>query len=243
MALQKELLIWVVLIVSLGPTPSMTQRVDIDWAAEGPTDFGTRLTLSAADKRDVVRLAAQLGLTSPVRVAVDHLLPTLCEFVRVDSAVRPEGNHLVWLELRIRPREWRACVLPENGATVRRVGRWISGSSDLYKRSLWRVHGDETWSIDVELDDDAMHGDAEIIVRAIGQGKLVNRVPAIELGEGKRLEIQIPEVNATEVSAIHRDPKVPGGYTVVIGKMAGAILSVRIANGVVEVYAISSRTV
>jgi YD repeat-containing protein len=81
-----------------------------DWAAERATSFGTRLTLTAADKRDIVRLAAVFGLTSPTKVVVDHWLPTLCEFVRVDSEVRPEGNHRAWLELRMRPREWRACL-------------------------------------------------------------------------------------------------------------------------------------
>jgi hypothetical protein len=116
----------------------------------------------------------------------------------------------------------------------------VSASSDLRKRSLWRLRDGDDWSVDVVLDDDLAHGDAEVVVQAIRRGTLVNRVPAIDLGGGKRLEFPIPEVDATNVSSILRDPKFPGGYVVTIGRAAGTKLSVRIVNGVVEVYALSS---
>ena len=158
---------WIVLLLWTVPTGAAPRQSDIDWEAERPHEFVTRLKLSVRDKRDIVRLAARMGLTSPVHVVVDHHVPGFCEFVRVDSLVQPEGNHHAWLELQIRPTAWRACHALEPDATVKRVGRWVAASSDLTKRALWRLQDGDSWFVDVELDDDGMYADARVIASAI----------------------------------------------------------------------------
>jgi hypothetical protein len=231
---------WIVLLLWTVPTGAAPRQSDIDWEAERPHEFVTRLKLSVRDKRDIVRLAARMGLTSPVHVVVDHHVPGFCEFVRVDSLVQPEGNHHAWLELQIRPTAWRACHALEPDATVKRVGRWVAASSDLTKRALWRLQDGDSWFVDVELDDDGMYADARVIASAIKRGQLIDRVPGIQLTGERILRRPVPEVNADQISSIRRDTKTPGGYEVSVGRRAGNILFVRIVNSAVEVYELSS---
>jgi hypothetical protein len=213
----------------------------VDWAADGASIGTLHLTLSRSDKRDMIALAAAMGLANPARVELDPYVPGLCTFVRVRSVAVEEGNRRSWLELRMRLRQWPACDQPEPGASVRRVGRWIAASSDLATEERWRIRDGADWSVDVELDDREMYRDAESIVKAIRRNALVNRVPPIDLPVlGSQMVRPLPEVTATDTSSIRRDAKTPGGYVVAVGRRAGQILYVRIVNETVEVYELSS---
>jgi len=229
-----------VTILSLVAEASPDNRF-VEWAADGASIGTLHLTLSRSDKRDITALAAAMGLADPARVELDAYVPGLCTFVRVRSMAVEEDNRRSWLELRMRPRRWRACNQPEPGATTRRVGRWIATSSDLSTEQRWRIRDGADWSVDVELDDREMYHDAEFIVKAIRRNALLNRVPPIDLPAlGSQIVRPLPEVAATDTSSIRRDAKMPGGYVVAVGRRAGQILYVRVVNGTVEVYELSS---
>jgi hypothetical protein len=227
-------------ILSLSIEAQSPDGTAVDWAADGDSIGTLQLSLGGSGKRDIITLAAAMGLMNPARVELDAYVPGVCPFVRVRSVVVDEGNRRSWLDLRMRPREWRSCHQSEPGATVTRVGRWIAVSSELSLEERWRVHDGDDWFVDIELDVHDIYPDAETIVKAIRRDALVNRVPPIDLGPGRQLTRDLPQLMADDVSSVRRDAEVPGGYVVRVGRRAGEILYVRVVSGTVEVYGLSS---
>ena len=214
-------------------TPTAGQSQATEWLTELDAIQSTRIVLSDDDKRSIQRLATQLGLPSVAGVEASYYSPIVCPFVHVTSTVVEDGIRRHWFEAEMRPPQWRACRLPERGATVKRVGRWSATSSDTSHEERWQIRDGTSWSIYVQLEDASMYTDADAIVKAIRRGELINRIPPIELGPGRRLEPSLPSLVADDRMSIWREPRLNGGYRVHVGSV---VLTLTIVNGVVEVH-------
>ena len=225
------------IVMSAASAPAARQATEIEWLTEQASIETTRIPLSASDKRSIAQLAGHLGLPSVARVEVSYHSPGVCAFLHVTSAVVEDGLRRHWFRAEMRPRQWRACSRPEPGAAVKRVGRWSAATSDTSHEERWQIRDGPSWSVYVQLEDGSIYADADAIVKAIRRGELINRIPPIEFGPDRRLEIPMPSVVANDRMSIWRERSITGGYRVHVD---GAVLTITIVDGRVEVHSAGS---
>jgi hypothetical protein len=104
----------IALLVSLTGTVAAQGR-EIVW--------NLSVQLTQRDKRDIVALAAELGIPTPSRV-VDSRSP--CPLVSVSSQPVVEGNRVTTTVLGMRPHRGPDCTSASSGANIHRRGNWIA---------------------------------------------------------------------------------------------------------------------
>lgn len=85
------------------------------------------------DKRDIIDLAAELGVRTPSRV-VDNR--SRCPLVSVSSQPVVEGNRVTMTELGMRPLNGPDCPLASSGPNIHRRGNWIAIKFDASNGNL-----------------------------------------------------------------------------------------------------------
>jgi hypothetical protein len=211
--------------------------------------------LTERDKRDIIDLAAGLGIRTPGRVASDR---SPCPLVRVSSQPVVEGNRVTTTVLAMRPHSAPGCPLATSGPNIHRRGNWIAIQFDARDgnpaygnpRRLvgWRLR-DGDWHRDVALGPEVTYEDAKAIVLAIRHRTLVDVRSADEIAKAGPPRIdpdqifsvarfddeptkrRLPELYGdmyVVTSATHEDFTGRGG--------GGHLLHVKIRNGRVELH-------
>ena len=213
------------------------------------------IQMTERDRRDVIDLAAQLGIRTPSRI-VDNRSP--CPLVSVSSQPVVEGNRVTTTVLAMRPYTAPDCNLATSGPNIHRRGNWIAIQFDAPdgnpaygnpRRSVaWRLR-DGDWSRDVTLGPDVTYEEAQTIVLAIRRRTLVDVRSADEIAKAgppridpdqifsvarfrdEPMKRRFPELYADMyevMSATHEDFTGRGG--------GGHMVRVKIRNGRVEVH-------
>jgi hypothetical protein len=211
--------------------------------------------LTERDKRDIIDLAAELGVRTPSRV-VDNR--SRCPLVWVSAQPVVEGNRVTTTELGMRPHSGPDCPLASSGPNIHRRGNWIAIKFDVSdgnpaygnprRRVAWRLR-DGDWNRDVAFGPDVTYENANAIVLAIRHRTLVDMRSADEIAKAgpprmdpdqifsvarfhdEPMKRRFPELYADmyEVrSATHEDFTGRGG--------GGHMLRVKIRNRRVEVH-------
>lgn len=198
-------------------------------------------SLRSADTAAVLQVAAQFGLGHPVRLESHFPYDIGCPVVRAVSPVTVYGDRHSWFELTVR-RKGRdtgghPCQLYEtDGTKVRTSGRWIASPAELSEQVQWRMH-DGDWYVDVALGTGVNYEDAKLIVHAVRQGTLVNRIPAaLRRFYGDTL----PVIKAGDIREISLSSDKAYTFEVSTGQMAGTVLYVSILGGQVLVQNIAN---
>ena len=130
--------------------------------------------VTAADKSAIEKLAKKMGIDA-ARFSVVYVLPSIGQFVSVESRIVVEGRHRRWVEMSICRKDWK----PLHCSTKSRqsVERWQASVRDLERREAWGIQ-DGDWHLDVPVEPGIPFSDVEQIVLAIRRRQLVNRLPA-----------------------------------------------------------------
>ena len=198
-------------------------------------------SLPPADTAAVLQLATQFGIQHPVQITNPFSHYVGCPYVIAVSPVTSDGDRRSRFELTVR-RKGRdtgghRCQMGDtDGAKVKRFGRWVASSTELSEKVRWRVH-DGDWYVDVSLGDGVAFDTATVIIRAIRQRTLVNRIPKLFLG---RTPDTLLVIDASDIRAIERSRDEANTFEVWTGERAGLVLDVSIVAGRVEVRNISS---
>ena len=141
-------------------------------AQGGDVVWNLNVQLTERDKRDIIELAAELGLRTPVRVVDER---SRCPLVSVTSQPVVEGNRVTTNVLRMRPSSWPDCSAVQSRPNVHRSGNWIAITFDppngdpAYgnpsRHVAWRLR-DRDWHRDVALGPDVTFENAQTIVLA-----------------------------------------------------------------------------
>jgi hypothetical protein len=211
--------------------------------------------LTERDKRDILALAADLGLRTPAKVVDDR---SSCRLVSVSSLPVVEGNRVTTTGLSMWPRSGTECSSAASDPSSYRRGNWIArkfdgvnGSpsfSNPRRQVAWRVR-DGDWHRDLTLGPDVTYEDAQTIVRAIRHRAWVDmrnaddiaklgpprldpdQIFAVARFQDESMKRLFPEryADVYEVmSATHEDFTGRGG--------GGWVLHVKIRNGRVELH-------
>jgi hypothetical protein len=209
-----------VLTLGLAFSAAARQSAPIEWKLEE--------TVTAADRKDILQLAKEMGIDAPREVISVHGLPGDCRWVSVESAIVESGNQRTWYYVEIRPPGSRCLIVPTG---VKKVGRWTALRPELGKYEEWRIR-DKEWHIDIHLGAGVPFNDAELIVLAIRRGELKNRLsqPTCELNSNSSLK----QINADRISRIEKGWQGERSYKVTTGYAGGFILSVEISDSGVE---------
>jgi hypothetical protein len=145
--------------------------------------------LTERDKRDIIDLAAALGIRTPIGVVDDR---SRCPVVRVRSQPVVEGNRVTTTDLRMRPRSGPDCRPATSGPDIHTRGNWMAVKFDARDGNpaygnprrlvAWRLR-DGDWHRDVSLGPDVTYEDAEAIVLAIRHRTLVDVRNADEISK------------------------------------------------------------
>jgi hypothetical protein len=196
------------------------------------TQWNVPAAVTAADRRDILQLSAQLAIADPEVVSAFR---SDCLAVRVVSRSTVDGNRVVSRWTLIRRASGPGCQPVASGKPVRRVGNWLTGATAAIPIERWRVR-DGDWHVDVHLGAGVPYDDAEIIIRAIRRGELPDERPPADRARS------LPRIDAGAVTLIERPhqgmgtPAPPREYGVRTGEGGGDSLLIRIVDGRVEVH-------
>jgi hypothetical protein len=210
--------------------------------------------LTERDRRDIIDLAAELGIRTPARVVDDR---SSCPLVRVVSQPVVEGNRVTTTDLVMRPRTGPDCSPATSGRNIHSRGNWSAfkvdpdskpGYGNPRRLVAWRIR-DGDWHRDVTLGPDVTYQDAEVIVLAIRRRTWVHVLSADEIAKAgpplidpdqifsvaryrdEPMERLFPERYADlyEVKSATHEARTPRGG-------GGHMVRVRIRNGRVELH-------
>jgi len=197
------------------------------------TRWSVPADVTAADRRDILRLAGQLEIHDPELVST---FSAGCLAVRVLSRPAVEGNRVLSHWVLIRRASGAGCGPVASGQPVKRVGNWLTGAMVGMPIERWRVR-DGGWHVDVHLGKDVPYGDAEIIVRAIRRRDLID-----QRGSDNRATA-LSTIDPAAIASIERPhqgvgtpPSPAREYEVRTGEKHGDSLLIRIVEGRVEVH-------
>jgi len=199
--------------------------------------------LTAADRREVVALAKDMGIDGPLRVNEFLNVFVGYRFLIVESQSSGSGRERRSTRAQMFRDDWLGFRGEQpTGAGPHRVGRWISvGEAEAVTR--WRIE-DGSWFVDVFLESGDKYDDAELIVMAMRRGTLVNRQPDRVSGAVAG-QPPIPKLEPRAIVGIQRPwgswPPPPGvslrDYQLNLSSyrgVSGETLHVRIVDGSVE---------
>jgi hypothetical protein len=197
------------------------------------TQWNVPAGVTAADRRDILQLSAQLAIEDPEVVSAFR---SDCLAVRVVSRPAVDGNRVVSRWTLIRLASGPGCQPVASGKPVKRVGNWLTGATAAIPIERWRVR-DGDWHVDVHLGMGVPYGDAEIIIRAIRRGEVVDERPAADRVRS------LPNIDAGAVTLIERPHQGfgtpaphPRDFEVRTGVEGGDSFLMRIVEGRVEVH-------
>jgi hypothetical protein len=182
--------------------------------------------ITVADRNAIIKLAKQFGIEYPQTVSLGSCVPGSCRFVSVESQITQVGYRRTWSQLLLCNRKWRKqCPGVSRRAIVKRQGQWETSSDNLSVREEWRIE-DHGWHVDLRPGTGCSYEDVRLIVLAIRRGELINRLP---------LNDTMPQVDPNDIASIEKPNDEPRIYKVIIGRLSGMTLTVRIVDGKVEV--------
>jgi hypothetical protein len=225
--------------LSIGTALTAAQGREVVW------DLGTHVT--EADQRDILRLAADIGIRTPRRV-VDNRSP--CPIVSVFGEPVVDGNRVTTTVAWVRPRKSPECRDLGFNFNIRRRGSWATERSRQNPRRniAWRIR-DAEWHRDIALGPDVTYEDAATIVLAIRHDTLVDMRKNAEIAKARD-----SDMNADQIFWISRydDDSMKRLYPDIYADMfrvmsqdhedytgrggSGHSLNVKIRNGRVELH-------
>lgn len=163
------------------------------------------IQLTARDKRDILGLAADLGLRTPARV-IDDRSP--CPLISLSSQPVVEGNRVTTMALGMGRRSAPNCPRALSGPNIYRRGNWVARKFDGVDGSpsfsnprssvAWRLR-DGDWFRDVGLGPDVTYEDAEAIVLAIRRRTLIDVRSTDEIAKAGA-----PPINPDQIFSVAR---------------------------------------
>jgi hypothetical protein len=212
-------------------------------AQRGEVAWDVRRSLSTADQRAILELAAKAGISDPQRVSEG--IRSECALLAVSSTPTVEGKRVVTNFVHVLQRNGPGCNADAERLTGRYTessGNWVVvyGPSNPTQFESWRLT-DGTWHMDLALPPDVPYEVAHAVVMALRQRTIVDLQP-------ERFRRPLSSIDPRDITAISRDkgvvgvitvvPPVPDGYEVRIGRSGGFLLSVIVRNGRVELHAV-----
>ena len=225
----RTLVVPFVLAFSPFVTAASAQSVDVRWVLQQP--------LSADDQRDILDLAARVGIRNP-GTAGDLVNPP-CRTISVASHPRVEGYRASTDVVIVRQRTGDGCQLPVRaGLLVHQGGDWIVLQSawNPSRAELFRLR-DGDWFIDLHLPSNISYDDAEQVIHAL------RRRTYVDVRQGRAGDIT--DIDLKRINMFTRDDRMAELFPEVYAKTFRVYadnykwVGVRIHEGQVEFQGVS----
>jgi hypothetical protein len=210
--------------------------------------------LSQSDKRDVLALAARMGIADPLKVQAARVMILGDRYVFVEGRPVETAHERRWSRASMFRDDWREYDDFPTELRTARVGRWVA-KGPKEDRLQFRIQ-DGAWTAYVGVPADGKeeaveYADANAIVLAIRLHKLINAQTPAKGGEPPP---PIPALDASKVFWIQKDdgstsgallpnpPSPPGLYVVTysIGEDHDLWLLIRVLPERVELLGVSA---
>jgi hypothetical protein len=212
--------------------------VELVSAQNADTKWTSRVKFSASDKREIIALAKLVGVENPATVDA-NLRDDCCRIVSVTGRIVENGPERKWTTALMTRDSWREYSAEQPPKNRLRVGRWVADESPTQQWAEWRIR-DGSWFVDVARGDNRPsipYRDAELIVLALHNGKVVNKIPEI-IYDGARSQPSIPTLKeGGPYSLLEFPERGASQYAIFIGD---TMLRMRIVGDSVEAVSISS---